>query len=116
ENVDISADGGRVRFLRDIANITMDLGEVERIDFHALGGNDNIVINDLTGTDAASGGVTIDLQGVLGSATGDGQIDTVNIFSANGDEAIAVSSNGSGGITIAGGSAPVNILLAEGSD
>ena len=101
---------------RDIANITMDLGEVERIDFHALGGNDNIVINDLTGTDAASGGVTIDLQGVLGSATGDGQIDRVNIFSANGDEAIAVSSNGSGGITIAGGSAPVNILFVEGSD
>jgi Ca2+-binding RTX toxin-like protein len=116
ENVDISANGGRVRFVRDVANITMDLNDVERIDFHALGGADNIVINDLTGTDAASGGVTIDLQGVLGSATGDGQIDMVNIFSANGDEAITVTSSGSGGITIAGGSAPVNILFAEGSD
>src|SRR4029450_5218018 len=51
ERIDISANGGRVRFTRDIASITMDLNGVERIDFHALGGADNIVINDLSGTD-----------------------------------------------------------------
>ena len=54
ENIDISANGGRVRFTRDVANVTMDLNDVELIKFKALGGADNIVINDLTGTDAPS--------------------------------------------------------------
>ena len=51
ENIDISANGGRVRFFRDVANVTMDLNDVEGITFNALGGADNIVVNDLTGTD-----------------------------------------------------------------
>src|SRR5262249_58874665 len=51
EKIDISANGSRVRFSRDVANITMDLNGVERIDFHALGGADNITVNDLTGSD-----------------------------------------------------------------
>ena len=41
ENIDISANGGRVLFFRDIANVTMDLNDVEGIDFNALGGADN---------------------------------------------------------------------------
>ena len=51
EKIDISANGGRVRFFRNVANVTMDLDDVERIDFNALGGADNIVVNDLSGTD-----------------------------------------------------------------
>ena len=51
ENIDISANGGRVRFFRDVANVTMDLDDVESIDFRALGGADNIVVGDLSGTD-----------------------------------------------------------------
>ena len=51
ENIDISANGGRVPFFRDIANVTMDLNDVEGIDFNALGGADKIVVNDLSGTD-----------------------------------------------------------------
>ena len=31
ENIDISANGGRVLFFRDIANVTMDLDDVELI-------------------------------------------------------------------------------------
>ena len=41
ENIDISANGGRVRFFRDVANVTMDLNDVEAIDFNALGGADS---------------------------------------------------------------------------
>ena len=37
ENIDISANGQRVRFFRDVANITMDLDGVEGIDFNAVG-------------------------------------------------------------------------------
>ena len=51
ENIDISANGGRVLFFRDIANVVMDLNDVEAIDFNALGGADTIVVNDLSGTD-----------------------------------------------------------------
>ena len=41
ENIDISANGSRVRFTRDVANITMDLNGVENIQFNALGGADS---------------------------------------------------------------------------
>ena len=40
EKINISANGGRVLFSRDIANVTMDLNDVESIDFNALGGAD----------------------------------------------------------------------------
>ena len=51
EKIDISANGGRVRFIRDVANVTMDMNDIETIDFNALGGADTIVVNDLSGTD-----------------------------------------------------------------
>ena len=37
ENIDISANGERVRFTRDVANITMDLNDVEHIQLHRAG-------------------------------------------------------------------------------
>ena len=61
--------GGRL-FTRDVASITMDLNGVERIQFNALGGADNITVNDLTGTDVKQ--VTINLAGTLGGSGGDG--------------------------------------------
>ena len=36
ENIDVSANGSRVRFTRDVGNVTMDLDGVEEIDFNAL--------------------------------------------------------------------------------
>jgi Ca2+-binding RTX toxin-like protein len=59
ERIDISANGARARFTRDIANVVMDLNDVERIDFHALGGADQVRVNDLTGTDVRE--VAVDL-------------------------------------------------------
>ena len=47
ENIDISANGERVRFTRNVANIIMDLNGVEQIQFNALGGADNIVVTRL---------------------------------------------------------------------
>ena len=49
ENFDVSANGQRVRFFRNIGNITMDTAGVENIDVNALGGADNVVVNDTTG-------------------------------------------------------------------
>ena len=50
EKIDISANGTRARFTRDVAAITMDINDVENINFTALGGADNITVGDLTGT------------------------------------------------------------------
>src|SRR5262249_2656672 len=67
ENITISANGTRARFFRDIANVTMDLNGVERIDFNALGGVDTMTVNDLTGTDVSQ--VNLDLSTPSGSGT-----------------------------------------------
>ena len=67
ESIDISANGGRVRLSRDVGSVTMDVNDVERIDVHALGGADTVVINDLTGTDLPLAGVAVDLEGALGT-------------------------------------------------
>src|SRR5205807_4927043 len=50
ENINITNNHGRVKFTRDVGNVTMDLNDIEHIDFTALGGADNITIGDLTGT------------------------------------------------------------------
>ena len=62
EKIDISANGGRVRFTRDVANITMDLNSIEQIQFTALGGADTITVNDLSGTGVKQ--VSIDLAAI----------------------------------------------------
>ncbi len=66
ENIDISANGGRVRLTRDVGNVTMDLNGVERIDFAALGGADNITVNDLTGTDVQQVALDLGNDGQVG--------------------------------------------------
>ena len=55
ENVDIFANGGRARSSATSRASRWTLNDVERIDFNALGGADNIVVGDLTGTDAQRG-------------------------------------------------------------
>jgi Ca2+-binding RTX toxin-like protein len=86
EKIDISANGGRVLFTRDVANISMDLNGVETINFAALGGADLITIHDMSGTNLTQ--VNVDL-GVSGS--GDGAVDQVVVNGSAGDDAIQVS-------------------------
>ena len=54
EMVDISANGQRLRFFRNVGNITMDCNAVELVQFNALGGADTITVNDLSGTGVTS--------------------------------------------------------------
>src|SRR4029077_8655918 len=82
ENVDISANGTRVRFFRNVATVTMDLNDVESIDFNARGGADNITVGDLSGTDVTQ--LNLDLESTPGSGTGDGQADNVIVCGTNG--------------------------------
>ena len=113
ENVNISANGNRVLFTRDVANITMDLSSVEHIDFNALGGADNITVNDLTGTGVSQ--VAIDLAAQPGSGVGDGQADTVTINGTNGDDVINLTEN-NGVITVSGLATDVTIAGFDAND
>ena len=88
ENFDVSANGERVRFTRNVGNIVMDLNDVERIDLNALGGADTITVNDLTGTDLAAGQPQPGRR--AGRRHGDGQADTVIVNGTNGNDTIDV--------------------------
>ena len=110
EKINISANGGRVGFTRDVANITMDLNGIERINFEALGGADTITVNDLTGTGVKQ--VNIDLSGTVGSGQGDGAADTVIVNGTAGDDTVTVASSGSS-VVVNGLSEQVTINGAE---
>jgi len=107
EQVELSANGNRLKFFRTQANITMDTAGVERVDFNALGGADLVTVNDLSGTDVSS--VTVDLAGALGGAAADGQADNVIVKGTNGDDAIDVSGN-AGDLKVSGLAATIRIL------
>jgi Ca2+-binding RTX toxin-like protein len=110
EQVDLSANGNRLKFFRTQANITMDTAGVERVDFNALGGADLVTINDLSGTDVSS--VNVDLAGALGGATGDGQADRVVVNGTNGEDSINVTGD-AGGVKVSGLAPTVKILHPE---
>ena len=103
EQVDLSANGSRLKLFRTQANITMDTAGVERVDFNALGGADLVTVNDLSGTDVSN--VNVDLAGTLGGATGDGQPDSVVLNGTNNDDTIRV--NGDATEVTAKGLAPL---------
>ena len=81
EKIDISANGSRVRFTRDVASIVMDVNGTENVNFNALGGADTISVHDLSGTNVAH--VNLDLGSPAGSGTGDGAADTVILDGTN---------------------------------
>ena len=90
ENMEASANGGRVRFTRNVANIVMDLDDVEVIDANMLGGADNLVVNDLSGTDVVD--VVADLAAPGGGD--DLQPDNVITNATNGDDVVSVTGSG----------------------
>src|SRR5580765_1036161 len=112
EEATVSANGERALFTRNIANITMDLNDVERIDFNPLGGADKVTVNDLSATDVTE--VNVALAGTLGGATGDGAADQVIVNGTAGDD-VAVIAGDAGGLSVLGLAARVNITGAEGT-
>jgi Ca2+-binding RTX toxin-like protein len=113
EQVNLSANGDRLRFFRNPGNVTMDNHGVETVDFNALGGSDSVAVHDLTGTGVSA--VNVDLAGTLGGATGDGQADRVAVDATNGNDIVNVTGDASG-ITVTGQAARVAIQHAEPTD
>jgi Ca2+-binding RTX toxin-like protein len=110
ENIDLSANGQRLRFFRDVAAVTQDVNDVERVNYEALGGADNVVVNDLTGTDVSL--VTIDLEGSAGGGTGDAQADTIRVNGTGAVDGAQISRVGSQ-TRLAGLRAAVRVSHAE---
>jgi Ca2+-binding RTX toxin-like protein len=108
ENIDIFANGVRVIFFRSVGSVTMDLNDVEAIDFRALGGADNIVVGDLSGTDMTN--IGLDLRGPNGG--GDGAADTITVNGTNGADVFGAAGD-AGGVNVFGLQAAVNIFFQE---
>ena len=111
ENIDISANGSRVTFSRDVANIAMDLQGVEHIEFRALGGTDHIAVGDLSGTDVTQ--VNIDLRGPNG--TPDGAVDTVTVNATQGADVFGVTGDTSG-VTVFGLHTTTDLSFMDATD
>ncbi len=77
----------------------MDVNGIEHIQLNALGGADNIVVNDLSGTGVTQ--VAIDLASPPGSGVGDLAADSVTVKGTKGDDRIDVLGQG-GSLTVAG--------------
>jgi Ca2+-binding RTX toxin-like protein len=107
EVIDISANGQRLRFTRNIAGIVMDCAGVELVKFNALGGADKITVNDLTGTDVKN--VNVDLAAVPASGLGDNIGDSVIIRGTENDDVVNISGDAAG-ITVQGLAATVSIV------
>ena len=110
ENINLSANGTRLRFSRDVANITMDCAGVEQVLFNALGGADTITVNDLSGTGVS--GVKLDLSSPIGSGMGDAQADNIIVNATGGADSMTVAGS-SGSVSVTGLSAAVTIFGSE---
>jgi Ca2+-binding RTX toxin-like protein len=108
ERFEVSANGSRIRFTRDIAAITMDLDGIEAVNVSALGGADTLTVDDVSGTDLTE--VNTDLAATGGA--GDGAADNVIVNGSGGDDVIDVAGDASG-VSVLGLAARVNIAGAE---
>jgi hypothetical protein len=111
EIMSLSAEGERSVFLRNVANIRMDMDGVERLDLTALGGVDTMTVNDMSGTDFRV--ADVDLSGATGSGYGANDIVAVN--GTTQDDDVAVAANG-GAVDVSGLKAQTRILGSEATD
>jgi Ca2+-binding RTX toxin-like protein len=107
EDIDLSANGSRLRLIRDIANITMDVNGIETVDVNTRGGADTVTVNDLSGT-----GVT-DVKPDLGGT--DGALDNVIVAGTGGNDVIEAAGD-QAGVSAIGLAARVDISGAEPTD
>ena len=108
EQFDVSANGHRVRFTRDVGGIVMDLNGVEEIDLNALGGADRLTVNDVSGTDLTE--LQTDLAGQ--GAVDDGAADQVVVNGTDRNDVITASGAG-GKVSVTGLAAIVDITNAN---
>lgn len=112
EQIELSANGPRVRMTRDVANVTLDADGIEAVSLASLGGADTTTVDDLTGTDVTD--FTDDLAATGGG--GDGAADQVIVNGTDGDDAITISGSTATGVDATGLAAAVHIRGQEPTD
>ncbi len=90
EQMSLSANGESAVFLRNLANIRMDLDGVERLDLATFGGVDTVTVGDLSGTDVTQ--AEIDLAATTGAADAKG--DTVQVNGTDQADRVDVTADG----------------------
>ena len=113
DSVTMTANAGRLTFFRDPGNVTMDTDNVEIVDFNALGGPDNVTVNNLTGTDVEQ--TNLDLAAALGGSAADGAVDNVIVNATKGDDTINVDGSRAG-VDVTGLATAVSIKHADPTD
>jgi Ca2+-binding RTX toxin-like protein len=108
----VSAKGTHVRFSRDAGCQAIDLSGVEQVGTAALDGADTVTVDDTSGTELQE--LDVDLEGVAGSATGDGRRDRVIVNGTPGNDQPSVSHFGD--LAVFGGPVFVSIAHAEPTD
>jgi Ca2+-binding RTX toxin-like protein len=108
EKMSLSANGSAAVFLRDVANIRMDLNNIELFDLQALGGVDDITVNDLSGTSIRQ--ANIDLSGANGAP--DQAADAVTVNGTDQADRVNVDATG-GQVDVAGLAAETHITGSE---
>jgi Ca2+-binding RTX toxin-like protein len=97
ERFELSANGARLRFTRDLGSIVMDTDGVEQVDLNEFGGVDQTIVSDLGGTDVTF--INLSLAGP-GGVAGDGAVDTVIVDATSGDD-FAYATGAAGAVTLA---------------
>jgi Ca2+-binding RTX toxin-like protein len=108
EQIDILADGKNAEMTRNVAAIDMHLANMERIEFRALGGADDIHVHDMSGTAVKQ--VAIDLSAIDGK--GDLALDKVTVEGTAGNDHVTVAS-ANGVVTMTGLPAQVTVSHGE---
>ncbi len=111
EIMSLSAEGERSIFLRNVANIRMDMDGVERLDLTALGGVDTMTVNDMSGTDFRV--ADVDLSAATGG--GDGAVDIVTVNGTQNADRVQVTAAGAR-VDVSGLKAETRILGSEPTD
>lgn len=102
----LTADGTGFDFTRDVGNIVMDLEGIEGLELSALGGNNSVTLNDLTGV--------ADLVSVV-LVMGDGD-DIVNASAQANPAVLLTVFGGPGNDTLTGGPGADALHGEEGND
>jgi Ca2+-binding RTX toxin-like protein len=113
ENIDLSANNGRLRFFREAGNITMDVNDTEVVRFNRLGGADKVTVHNLAGTEVKD--VILNLAAPVGLVGGDGATQSVIVEGTSGADRATVASSVRG-IAVAGLAAIVDVTGADRDD
>ena len=111
EQIDLAANGDRVKLTRNIASIALDLGGFEQAKVRALGGADAVNVGNLAGTGLRS--ADVDLRGFDGN--GDAQADTVTLSGTDAADRFTVGGS-EGKLLLDAAAADVTVTAAEAQD